>query len=234
MRSSSWRGGRQRAQQQLARARQREALQATGRLGIPPERVVFLGFPDRGLNALASSHYTRPYRSSSTGVDFVPYVDAYRPGAPYTGEEFVRQLGQLLSRIRPGVVLTPGPLDSHGDHRATTALVRHTLGQRPGLARPPSLLYYLVHSGPEWPFPKGFFPGFTLTLPPAYGQVRALSHALSRAQVRAKRDAIGAYASQVSVMGWNLWSFLRRNELLIPAESAVLETRLMVSTRAGR
>lgn len=216
-----WRGGRAAAQQGLGGERMREALRATARLGVPSARAVFLGFPDRGLQALATTHFETPLRSRATGVDFVPYASAFRPGAPYTGAEFVGQLCALLRRIRPAVVLTPGPLDSHGDHRATTALVHRALRDHPDV----KLLYYLVHSDARWPAPKGYRPLRRLTLPRAYGNVRALQHTLSARQLRAKRDAIHAYATQLRVMGWNLWSFLRRNEVLIPADPALLPVK---------
>lgn len=198
----------------LGRERMNEALAAAARLGVPPERVVFLGFPDRGMQALAAAHFGRPYRSPTTNVQEVPYSRALRPGAPYTGAEFEAQLRDLLARIRPHTVLAPGPLDGHPDHRAITGMVRRVMATVAG-AR---LLYYLVHSGPDWPRPKGYRPLLRFTAPPAYRGASFLRHVLSARQLRAKRDAIRAYGSQLGLLSWNLWSFLRRDELLLPAE----------------
>jgi len=211
-----WHGGYHEAQQYLARKRIREALTATARLGIPPERVVFLGFPDRGISDLAGRHYDTPYRSPATGVDHVPYASAHRPGAPYTGRELVMQLRDVVRRAQPGVILTPGPLDSHADHCATTQLVHAAVRDLHA-----HLVYYLVHSSADWPSPKGYRPDRTHAPPRAYGPTNAwMSHALSAEQIRLKRDAIRAYGTQVSVMGWLLWSYLRSNELLLPAHAA--------------
>lgn len=211
-----WRGGR--ALRDLGEERMHEARLATARLGVHPDHVVFLGFPDRGMTALASSHRNRPYRSPATATDRVPYPDAFRPGAPYTGSEVVRQLHEIIELARPATILTPGPIDSHGDHRAITALVRDVWNDHDDL----ELVYYLVHFGPDWPSPKGWRPTQPLRPPAAYGTgARWVTHVLASRHLRLKREAIGAYTSQLRVMSWTLWSFLRPNELLLPVRRDV-------------
>ncbi|WP_045233709.1 PIG-L deacetylase family protein [Deinococcus pimensis] len=209
------RGGR--AQIALGEERMDEALLATSRLGVPNERVLFMGFPDRGMTALWRSPHDRPLRSSATGADRVPYDRALAPGAPYTAREFRRQFEEVIARVRPRTILTPGPHDGHGDHRAVTALVEQVWRQTPGV----SLLYYLVHFGTDWPHPKGYRPAYRLRPPVRYGEgARWLTHALGVPHLRDKHHAIRAYATQLRVMAPTLWSFLRRNELLLPVERA--------------
>ncbi len=209
-----WQGGR--AQLDLGRLRMAEAREACARLGVPAERALFLGFPDRGLSALVENRESL-YRSPDTGADAVPYRSAYAPGFPYTGNELARELREILRAVRPAAVLAPGPLDNHADHRAVTQLVRE-------VAAPLNIrsLYYIVQSDLRWPWPKGYRPDLTLPPPGEYGDAAWLSFALGGSARRRKAAAIRAYASQVSVwlMGWTLWAFLRRNELFL-GEAAV-------------
>lgn len=200
----------------IGRRRMAEARQATARLGLPPSRLIFLGFPDRGLEDLVVAPDTL-YRSRQTGQASVPYAEAHRPGAPYTARELAGQLGGLLDQRRPAAVLTPAPLDSHADHRALTQVVRQVCGARPSVR----LLYYPVQSTLWWPSPKGYWPGLPLRPPEpdAHPPGRAWRPVpLSRPEVRRKRAALSAYQSQVQIMGPLLWAFVRRNELLRDAD----------------
>ena len=222
-----WQGGR--AQLDLGQSRMQEARRACARLGVPEERALFLGFPDRGLDELVGRREAL-YRSPETGAGAVPYREAYAPGFPYTGAELTRELHEILRSVRPKTLLVPGPLDNHADHRAVTRLVCE-------VAAPLStrLLYYIVQSDLRWPRPKGYRPDLMLPPPLDYGDAAWLSFALGSSARRRKAAAIRAYASQVSVwlIGWTLWAFLRRNELFlgaaVPAEAGAREAESAVS-----
>ena len=209
-----WQGGQ--AQLELGRLRMAEARKACARLGVPAKRVLFLGFPDRGLGALEEDRGAF-YRSPETGADAVPYRSAYAPGFPYTGNELIRELREILRAVRPAAVLLPGPLDSHADHRAVTKLAQEAAA--PFKMR---LLYYIVQSDLRWPWPKGYRPDLNMSPLAEYGDVTWLSFALDSSVRRRKAAAIRAHASQVSVwlMGRTLWAFVRRNELFL-GEAAV-------------
>lgn len=210
----------------IGRRRMAEARQATARLGVPPARLIFLGFPDRGLEDLLAGPPDAVYRSRETGRSSVPYPEAHRPGAPYTSAELAAQLGELIDQILPATVLTPAPLDSHADHRALTQLTRQVCAARPAVR----LLYYPVQSDLFWPSPKGYWPGLPLRPPDraAHPPGRAWRPVpLSKPEVGRKRAALGAYQSQLRVMGPLLWAYVRRNELLRDADPLPAAPRLI-------
>jgi hypothetical protein len=62
-------------------ARIAEANKAMRRLGVPPDQVFQLGFPDRGLREMLAAP-GRVVASRSTGKRAVPYAGALSPGAP--------------------------------------------------------------------------------------------------------------------------------------------------------
>lgn len=64
-----------------------------------------------------------------TKVTAVPYPNAWRPGAPYTGEEVVRDLTAILRDFRPTKVFVSHPADHMPDHAAGYLVTRIALWQ---------------------------------------------------------------------------------------------------------
>lgn len=204
--------------------RQREATQALERLGVPAERVVFLGYPDRGLLTLASvrSEPGRPYTSPYTKASASPYPQSFRPNAPYTGSDLVRDITDVMLLIRPTVVLTHHDADRHGDHKALNLMVRQTIRsvESRGKLPRPRLYTYLVHAW-DYPRPLRFAPDQAL-LPPkslrdGYHWVR---FDLTAYELSVKREAMKEYQSQLDspYLRLLLMSFLRQNELFAVTE----------------
>ncbi len=197
----------------LGRHRMQEARAATARLGVRPDHVLFLGFPDRGLSAVYHQNYLTPYRSPYTASDHVPYSGTVQPGAPYTGRELEREVGRLLDTLKPDTVLAPSAFDAHPDHRAAAYLATRLVS-----ARPARLYNYLVHGGLEWPLPKGQHRDLPLTPPTAELQgARWNRYDLDAAQIDVKAEAVREYRSQTLLIGRFMWAFVRENELLLPA-----------------
>ncbi|MGH6960757.1 MAG: PIG-L family deacetylase, partial [Dongiaceae bacterium] len=109
--------------------RQQEAMKALGRLGVPTERILFLGYPDRGLMALAAQRRSpgKPYVSPFTKASASPYRRAFRPRAAYTAEDLGRDVQTVVMLVQPTVVLTHHEADRHGDHRALNLFVRRAI-----------------------------------------------------------------------------------------------------------
>jgi LmbE family N-acetylglucosaminyl deacetylase len=101
--------------------RRREALHAIGQLGIEPDTVEFLGFPDQGL------------------------TDELARG----DERLLRALAAELRATRPTVVAIPALADRHPDHSAIAVLGRVALRRATRPAPSPRVIQYLVHS-PAW------------------------------------------------------------------------------------
>lgn len=212
--SRPWDGGA--GMRAFGERRMQESRDALKVLGVPPDHIFFLGFPDRGLTRLEGSFLYTPFTSAATRVSAVPYAGAFRPGAPYTGREVARQLREILRRVKPQVILTTSVLDRHPDHRAAAHFVAHAadeVGAR--------VFFFPVHAGLEWPVPKGHHPDLGL-YPPRLQELGGnwRRYPLTGAQVEQKGNAVRAYRSQTVVIGRYMWAFVRRNELLRPAEAS--------------
>src|SRR5262249_39262940 len=83
--------------------RQGEAVLATESLGVPAADLSFLGYPDYGTLDIWRSHWGArpPDRGRLTRARAVPYPTAFRPGAPFKGEEILADLETILREFRP-------------------------------------------------------------------------------------------------------------------------------------
>jgi LmbE family N-acetylglucosaminyl deacetylase len=217
---------------ELARLRMQESARAAELLGVAPAERFFLGYPDGGIAELLGDGHAPPYRSAHTGVAAVPYAQALRPGAAYTGENLERDLTTVIERVHPTWVLAPTPLDAHADHRATGELVIRALAPLRQLDR---ARYWIVHAGVGWPWPPGLHPQDAL-VPPR--RARALSWeelALSPAERATKERAIRVYATQLALISSFMLSFVKRNEIYAsaPAREALRADEMRGETAAA-
>ena len=194
----------------LAARRMREARAATGMLGVPAERQLFLGYPDRGVLKLLTSNRSTAYTSGFTGATAVPYSDALFAGHPYTGESLERDFAAVLTRVAPTLVLAPSPRDTHPDHRAAGLLATAAMARLAGGAQ---LRYWIVHGGEGWPSPRGLEPGLPLTPAPRIRGVTPAVFALEPAEEDRKLAAVRAYDTQMRTLAPFLLAFVRSTEL---------------------
>ncbi len=194
----------------LAMRRMRESHEAATILGVPHDRLYFLGYPDRGLFQIINDHYITPYRSKFTGASAVPYPGTLSPGHAYTGQNLEHDFETVLDRVRPTLVLAPSPRDAHSDHRATGIVVIRAMARRNELSR---VRYWIVHGGEFWPMPRGFEPDLEMNSPPLGHGLSQTPFKLEPEEEQRKRQAIDAYRTQMEVMSSFLLSFVRTNEL---------------------
>ncbi|HYG56609.1 MAG TPA: PIG-L family deacetylase, partial [Symbiobacteriaceae bacterium] len=92
---------------QYGRHRIQESRTALATLGIPEDRLTFLGFPDQGLHRLWLECWSaaRPCTSPTTRVSAVPYDEARSPGTPYAGEALLGEIMDILREQRPRLVV---------------------------------------------------------------------------------------------------------------------------------
>lgn len=196
----------------LGRIRHNESVKAMSLIGLPRQNLVFLTYPDGGLDSLFNTDwdYTKPH-VGRTGVTRSPYDYAYDKNAVYCGANVVRDLEGVISTFRPTTIVFPGHEDSHPDHWATNAFVQYSLTDLRFTAREYT---YLVHSQENWPEPRAFEPTAPL-LPPSIGDGRAVWHKLplSSAQEQTKATAVRQYKTQLLLPYPALEFFIRRNEL---------------------
>ena len=200
--------------------RQGEARTALGVLGIPSDHIFFLGYPDRGLMPMWTSHWSAatPVASAYTLADHTPYTDAVTPDTPYCGAALLDDIKKQMLAERPTDIYVTHPNDDHPDHAAASVFVRTAYEQLKAAGLPwaqtAHLHYYLVHRG-DWPTPQGLHENAAL-LPP--GPMASLdTHwtalPLSVRDTQKKYTAIKRYRSQVAMSSRFLYSFARRNEL---------------------
>jgi LmbE family N-acetylglucosaminyl deacetylase len=203
----------------FGRYRLTESQAALRRLGLGPDQLSFLGYPDHEMHQLWLDCWRaeKPCTSPQTHVAAVPYLEALRPGRPYAGSALVADLVARLIEIRPSIIAYPHPNEAHVDHWAISNFVTAALEQvrrtDPTWA-PPQEWLYLVHRG-DWPAPKGYLPSAPL-LPPAKlaaGMTTWYAAPLTAPQIQVKRAAVAAYPSQVAILRRFMHSFIRQNEL---------------------
>lgn len=196
---------------ELGRRRENEAWDATGRLGLGRDDLIFFGFPDRGLTPLWINHFDVPFQSPYTRADAPPYPSSLLAGCPYTGKALLSGLAVILLQFNPTAVLVPHPLDDHPDHSAAYAFT--TAAQE--MTRAGSRLFtYLVHRG-HWPYPGRTSRRRPLEPPLPLQSVgtRWRAVTLTPLQEEEKRSALACYRSQTVLMKDFLGSFVRPNEL---------------------
>ncbi|MBE3589574.1 MAG: PIG-L family deacetylase [Firmicutes bacterium] len=210
-----------------------ESQRATAILGLRPDQLTELGFPDKGLERLWYDYWgaPEPYLSPFSRASSVPYRLADR-GLPYDADSLAAALRSVIETFDPTVVIAPYPLDGHPDHRAAYDFTMYALAAAQRSST--SVYTYLVHHG-DWPAGWGVEP-FTPLVPPR--DLRHVGHwvhvALSRGEIERKLDAIEAYISQMRVMGGWLRTFARSDELFQPAPQAVLAPHEAVPAMRSR
>jgi LmbE family N-acetylglucosaminyl deacetylase len=204
-----------RAYVEMGEIRQREALRALESLGVSPDEVSFLGFPDGGLAGLWTDHWTLPYSSPFTRHERPPYREALDQSAEYDGTALVSLLERVMRDFAPTLILIPHPSDAHPDHATAGNFAIEAvdnLQEEGSLRRDTEVLTYLVHHG-MWPDSS---PGRMELVPPRREWVADtdwLTFPLSEEERREKEAALRAYETQMEVMPRFLLLFARRNEL---------------------
>jgi LmbE family N-acetylglucosaminyl deacetylase len=202
----------------LGRTRDAEARVATSRLGLRPDQLRFLGFPDGSLAELWAAHWWTPWQSPDTAIDDVPYPDAVAPRAPYTGASVVHVLASTLAALRPTLVVTAHPLDAHPDH-AATGWFTVTAARR---AVPDAALRFFVVHDPCWPPVSAEWRA--TPAPPAarFPDTRWRAFTPTPADRAEEVWALDAYRTQLAVMPGTLYRFLGPREVFGAIDDAAL------------
>ena len=202
--------------------RMQEAARATSMLGLAAGDRFFLGYPDRGIEELLHAHHEALFRSPHTHAEAVPYAQAVRPTAPYTGVNLEQDLRAVFDRVQPTWVLAPTPLDAHPDHSATGEFVLGVMKARGTLER---VRLWIVHGGLLWPWPRGLDTEAALVAPRRASELAWQDFALPPPARDVKVRAIRAYETQLLLGESFLLSFARRNEIYadVPAGTGLLK-----------
>lgn len=207
--------------------REAETREAMAQLGLAPDQVSFLGFPDEGLCRIASTYLfdkRHAFESPYTNRESPPPTEQVVRGVKYRGVDIRRELELLVERVAPTLIAVPHPEDEHPDHCSTHIFAREALSVVAApLRRRVHVVHYLVHFG-QWPLTADGGIGATLNppdgFPPAEG--RWLSLSLTPGEADAKKRALLAYTTQMQVIGRFMLAFGRTNELFLDGEPASL------------
>lgn len=196
----------------LGEARHLESLQAMNHFGVPENHVIFLGYPDGGINGMWETDwdYDRLHKGLNGAVRS-PYPFSYEKNAPYCGANIVKNLTEILRDFQPTDIVYPDPNDQHHDHWGTSAFVKYVLTEQKYRAKEWT---YLVHRG-DFPFPWKYKPDLPLHPPRALSglDTRWIYLPVTKQEKRRKREAIQKYKTQTKVMEPFLKAFVRENEL---------------------
>jgi LmbE family N-acetylglucosaminyl deacetylase len=205
--------------------RHNEALRAVQDIGLSAGDVVFLGFPDDGIDDLWAAHWSddKPYVSPYTRFAHPPYKDSLDRRVEYAGTDLKQEITRTLRAFRPNWVVLPDPRDRHPDHCTTGVFVLdalRALRQEPGEWFDRTQAFtYLVHY-PDYPSStawireiEGAGVGGSLTAGRVLTAAPWLALPLTSGELATKRRAIAAYHTQVQVMKPFLTQFLRGFEL---------------------
>lgn len=145
---------------ELARFRQGQSRSAFEVLGGKSADLIFLGYPDSALDQVYRNRGTTPVRQRFTGKSETYGAD-YRTAvrgtpAPYRYEEVLADVTSLLVAHRPRRVCVTAEADQHPDHQAAFRFVRDAVEK---MEHRGTLDVYLIHGGPQWPWPLGATPG---------------------------------------------------------------------------
>ncbi len=141
----------------VARARQQGALDAARVLGLTPDDLVFLGYPDRGLARMpvaGARPFTQPFtgKNCTYGLAVPDYhTQTYGKPAPYVRSAALADLVGVIRSTEPAEIYVTDSSDGHVDHREWHHLVREAVADVGG-----KLFTYLIHSADgSWPNPRG-------------------------------------------------------------------------------
>lgn len=151
--------------------RQSHSLAAMKRLGVPREDLIFLGYPDGGMEKMWQMDGGSAFRQMLTqkretyGVSAQDYhsVTHGQPAA-YLKANVVTDLAGIMRARKPQDVFVSHESDKHGDHRAAFWYAREALREAKMNAR---LLAFVVHGDP---LPRE--PDLRLKLTPAAYEIK--------------------------------------------------------------
>lgn len=201
----------------FADSRQKESLVALQSLGVQPDRVTFLGYPDRGTDEMWLKFWRKDgglYFSPFTRSDRSPYANSYTPNVAYCGESELHDLREIIEGFKPTLVFAPHPNDAHPDHWATHAFVTAAIESLRSALPRTRLLTYLVHRG-SYPAPLGLKE--SKPMPPPHHLIKGntdwLRFPLSPRETDRKARALLQYRSQLPLLRRYMMSFVCANEL---------------------
>ena len=132
--------------------RQQHAVRATARIGVPRGELMFLGYPDSGLEKIHATDGDTPFqqkftlKSETYGVTARDYHSvAHGKPAPYVKASVVGDLAEIIRERQPREIYVTSEADKHADHRIAFSFVRDAVRS---VNFRGDLFTYIVHGAP--------------------------------------------------------------------------------------
>jgi LmbE family N-acetylglucosaminyl deacetylase len=105
--------------------RMAETADALEHIGLPRDKLIFLGLPDGGSGEIWFHHLkpSDPFLSIYLACDHAPYEDVLIPNLPFARDSVLEALEGLLIKYHPALLGLPHPDERHVDHRTTNWFV---------------------------------------------------------------------------------------------------------------
>lgn len=198
----------------LGELRMQEGKNATKILGLNPDNLIFLGYPDQGLLPMLDKFYNpeKPYASKGTEFSYNPYHGTYKNSQVYAGANVVSDFKEIIDNFSPTIVFVSHPRDNHPDHHATFLLLEKALIDN---SIKPTIYAYLVHYSRFPESKKLAINQFLYPPKKLYSQEGWYSFNLTGDQVQTKLNAVNQNVSQKEFgqVYDLLQSFVKRNEI---------------------
>jgi LmbE family N-acetylglucosaminyl deacetylase len=135
----------------LGQERQEEALRAAIKMDLPPEDLIFLGYPDDGLDFLWGQEDNSRYKSGHTDQSAAIYKKTWgRAKSGYTRKNLTQDLKDIFKKYQPKTIYSPSPVDHHKDHAACANFLNKALDELKNEQKDkfinPRVFYYIIHS----------------------------------------------------------------------------------------
>ncbi|MNQ91120.1 glucosamine-6-phosphate deaminase-like protein [compost metagenome] len=213
---------------ELARIRQIETMAAAALIGLRPQDLTFLSYPDAGLSRVYTTTGAMPpfqqrftQRQATYGA-LVPdfHTQVYGCPAPYRKACALGDTKALIAMLQPKEIYVTDAADTHPDHAASHAFVMEAASQ---LGYTGMIYTYLIHSGSEsqWPWPRGITPELPFEahmedghrVPLHVPWPPPIRRPMTLGQAYCKWQALLAYRSQIPVEPEFLQSFIKSEEI---------------------
>jgi len=207
--------------------RKNEAIAALTCLGVKPENVIFLGYPDQGTFQMWQTYWNAPkaYRSLLMRMDKVLYPDEFSSGKEFRAENLCGDMKKVLLDFHPTQIFVTTPFDQNSDHRAAFLFLNAACLELANQLVPfPVIRLYIIHT-PGWPNEKKFDPGAPVEPPQRLEGVPGLRWSyltLTESEIEKKKDALKLYKSQMAYKRSFMLGFVRGKELFCQMEAPVL------------
>ena len=216
----------------MGEVRRKETMRAMVSLGVKPEDIIFLGYPDFGTLEIFTKYWGAvvPYKSLFARVSKVSYPEALSMNAPYVGDNILKDIKKIILDFKPTKIFVSHPADVNRDHKALYLFLQVALWDLEGNIESPEIFPYIVHVV-RWPIPRGYHPELELKAPNSLTNagIKWRKLELTEEELKIKRNTISFYKSQIEYSPRYLFTFVRKNELF--GDFPVVKLKTQISGR---